>query len=40
MGDLQGAIRALEQALQIEPDNALFKTNLTRLREQAAKRRK
>jgi tetratricopeptide (TPR) repeat protein len=39
MGDVPGAIRALEKALEIEPDNALFKNNLTRLREQAAKRK-
>lgn len=40
MGDVAGAIRALERALQIEPDNALFKNNLARLREQAAKRKR
>jgi tetratricopeptide (TPR) repeat protein len=38
MGDVPGAIRSLERALQIEPDNALFENNLARLREQAAKR--
>jgi predicted AlkP superfamily phosphohydrolase/phosphomutase/Flp pilus assembly protein TadD len=36
-GDLAAAIRALEKALAIEPDNALFSTNLQRLREQQAK---
>jgi predicted AlkP superfamily phosphohydrolase/phosphomutase/Flp pilus assembly protein TadD len=36
-GDLAAAVRALEKALAIEPDNALFKTNLKRLREQRAK---
>lgn len=39
MGDVPGAIRALEKALEIEPGNALFKNNLARLREQAAKRK-
>jgi predicted AlkP superfamily phosphohydrolase/phosphomutase/Tfp pilus assembly protein PilF len=38
MGDLPGAMRALEKGLVIEPDNALFKTNLQRLKEQQAKR--
>jgi tetratricopeptide (TPR) repeat protein len=32
MGDQEGAIAALERGLEIEPDNALFKTNLERLR--------
>ncbi|MEM7583975.1 MAG: alkaline phosphatase family protein [Acidobacteriota bacterium] len=32
MGDVEGAIAALEQGLAIEPDNALFATNLERLR--------
>jgi predicted AlkP superfamily phosphohydrolase/phosphomutase/Flp pilus assembly protein TadD len=36
-GDRAGAIRALERALQIEPGNALFQTNLARLREASAK---
>jgi predicted AlkP superfamily phosphohydrolase/phosphomutase/Flp pilus assembly protein TadD len=36
MGDVAGAIRALEKGLAIEPDNALFRTNLQRLREQRA----
>jgi predicted AlkP superfamily phosphohydrolase/phosphomutase/Flp pilus assembly protein TadD len=36
-GDLPAAIRALEKALTIEPGNALFETNLKRLREQQAK---
>lgn len=34
MGDTAGAIRALERALELEPDNALFRANLERLREQ------
>ena len=33
-GDLEGAILALEKGLEIEPDNALFRENLERLREQ------
>jgi Tfp pilus assembly protein PilF len=33
MGDRDGAIAALRKALQIEPDNALFKTNLQRLEQ-------
>ena len=37
MGDVPGAVRALEKALQIEPGNALYKSNLARLRDQAAK---
>jgi Flp pilus assembly protein TadD len=32
-GDRAGAIRALEKALALEPDNALFRANLARLRE-------
>lgn len=32
MGDQAGAVAALEKGLEIEPDNALFKTNLERLR--------
>ncbi len=32
MGDLETAITALEKGLEIEPDNALFRTNLERLR--------
>ncbi len=36
-GDLPGAIRALEKGLAIEPDNALFKTNLKRIKEQQGK---
>ncbi len=31
MGDRKAAIRALEKALAIEPDNALFRANLSRL---------
>jgi tetratricopeptide (TPR) repeat protein len=36
MGDRDQAIQALRKALEIEPDNALFRTNLQRL-EQATK---
>lgn len=32
-GDLAAAVRALEKALELEPDNALYKENLRRLRE-------
>ena len=32
-GDVAGAIAALERALELEPDNALFRENLERLRE-------
>jgi tetratricopeptide (TPR) repeat protein len=35
MGDRAGAIAALRKALEIEPDNALFRTNLERLQQQA-----
>ena len=38
MGDHQAAIQALRKALEIEPDNALFRTNLQRLEQQAAGR--
>jgi len=38
MGDRAAAIRALEKGLSIEPDNALFKTNLKRLREAPPKK--
>ena len=31
MGDMEGAKAALRKALEIEPDNALFQTNLRRL---------
>jgi len=34
MGDRAGAIAALERGLELEPDNALFRENLKRLREQ------
>jgi len=34
MGDVEGAIAALEKGLVLEPDNALFRTNLERLRRQ------
>ncbi len=34
-GDRAGAIAALERALQLEPDNALYQTNLLRLRQAA-----
>jgi tetratricopeptide (TPR) repeat protein len=33
MGDRAGAIAALRKALEIEPDNALFQTNLKRLEQ-------
>jgi len=33
MGDKAAAIVALERALELEPDNALFRENLKRLRE-------
>jgi predicted AlkP superfamily phosphohydrolase/phosphomutase/Flp pilus assembly protein TadD len=36
MGDHAAAIRALEKAVAIEPDNALFRTNLARLRSRPA----
>jgi predicted AlkP superfamily phosphohydrolase/phosphomutase/Tfp pilus assembly protein PilF len=36
MGDIPAAIAALEKALALEPENALFQTNLTRLRGNAA----
>jgi Tfp pilus assembly protein PilF len=38
MGDVPGAIKALEKGLALEPDNALFRTNLQRLKEQRAGR--
>jgi len=31
MGDRAGAIAALKRALELEPDNALYRTNLERL---------
>jgi tetratricopeptide (TPR) repeat protein len=34
MGDHQGAVVALRRALELEPDNALFRTNLERLEQQ------
>jgi tetratricopeptide (TPR) repeat protein len=34
MGDRAGAIAALEEALKIEPDNALFQANIERLRSE------
>jgi tetratricopeptide (TPR) repeat protein len=37
-GDFETAIAALERALEIEPDNALYRTNLQRLREQLERR--
>jgi predicted AlkP superfamily phosphohydrolase/phosphomutase/tetratricopeptide (TPR) repeat protein len=37
MGNRDGAIAALKKALEIEPDNALFKTNLQRLQQSAAR---
>jgi Tfp pilus assembly protein PilF len=36
MGDESAAMRALERALELEPDNALFKANLARLKAKAA----
>ncbi len=36
MGDVEGGIAALKRALELEPDNALFRANLERLRAQAA----
>ena len=38
MGDVPGAIKALEKGLALEPDNALFRTNLQRLKDQRAGR--
>lgn len=35
-GDIDGAIRAIEKGLAIEPDNQLFRTNLARLKETKA----
>lgn len=35
MGDTAAAVRALEEALKIEPDNALFASNLEKLRKRA-----
>jgi tetratricopeptide (TPR) repeat protein len=35
-GERETAIAALERALELEPDNALFQTNLERLREAPA----
>ncbi len=35
-GDIEGAIRALERAIAIEPDNALFRANLDHLEKRAA----
>jgi len=34
-GDYDGAAAALRQALEIEPDNALFRTNLERVERQS-----
>ncbi len=34
MGDRAAAIAALKKALEIEPDNALYRTNLQRLQQQ------
>jgi predicted AlkP superfamily phosphohydrolase/phosphomutase/Flp pilus assembly protein TadD len=39
MGDLEGAIAALEKGLELEGDNALFKKNLERLRSENRERR-
>jgi len=38
MGDSKAAIAALEKGLQLEPDNALFKENLRRIRGKAGRR--
>ncbi|MGK2859049.1 MAG: alkaline phosphatase family protein [Thermoanaerobaculia bacterium] len=35
-GDIDGAIRAIEKGLTIEPDNQLFRTNLAKLKETKA----
>jgi tetratricopeptide (TPR) repeat protein len=35
-GDKRGAIRALERALELDPGNALYRSNLARLRETTA----
>src|SRR5262249_26988664 len=37
MGDRPAAIAALKKAIELEPDNALFRTNLQRLDQPAAK---
>ncbi len=39
MGDRDAAIAALERALEFEPDNALFRANLTRLQADSTERR-
>jgi len=39
MGDRDAAIAALERALELEPDNALFRENLTRLQADSTERR-
>ena len=36
MGDRAAAIAALKKAIELEPDNALFRTNLKRLEQQPA----
>jgi len=38
MGDREAAIAALERALELEPDNALFRENLKRLRADSTER--
>ncbi len=38
MGDLEAGIAALERALELEPDNALFRANLERLKAQSSVR--
>jgi tetratricopeptide (TPR) repeat protein len=38
MGDKQAAIAALKRALEIEPDNPLFRVNLSRLEKGGAKK--
>jgi predicted AlkP superfamily phosphohydrolase/phosphomutase/Tfp pilus assembly protein PilF len=39
MGDIPAAIKALQKGLELEPDNALFRANLKRLRDQSARAR-
>ena len=36
MGDTDAAIAAMEKAVQLEPDNALYRINLDRLRSSGA----
>ena len=39
-GDIDGAIRAIEKGLSIEPDNQLFRTNLAHLKETKASKKR